>query len=65
MHKIERTSELEWGIWRLVIANVATLSELKTVYTVEDLYDLHEALDIKQALEEESNEKSSKRSPKR
>ena len=58
MAKIARESELDWMIWRPVLAKVVTLQELKTSYTLSDLCDLHEALDIKQDLEEEASKKA-------
>jgi hypothetical protein len=58
MAKIARESDLDWMLWRPVLAKVVSLEELKTSYTLRDLWDLHEAMDIKQALEDEANKKA-------
>ena len=44
-------------IWRPVIADFASISDVLSM-SVEQLYDLHEALDIKEALEKEAYERS-------
>lgn len=39
-------TNLEWPIWRVVMSRYATLRELSEVYTLDDLADFHEAIDI-------------------
>lgn len=46
-------------LWRPVIADMASISEVYSM-SVEQLYDLHEALDIKEALEKEAQEAAKK-----
>lgn len=38
-------------IWRPVIAGYGTLHEVKHLWTIDDLMDAHEALDIKEEAE--------------
>lgn len=42
-----------------------TLTELETSYSVEDLYDLHEAMEIQEALQEEAMNKNKPKSTKK
>jgi hypothetical protein len=39
-------------IWRLVLANVATLKEIETYYDIVDVWDANEALDLKEEAEQ-------------
>jgi len=39
-------------IWRLVLAHIATLEEIGRSWSINDLMDAHEALDIQQEAEE-------------
>lgn len=39
-------AHLDWFTWRLVLANAATLMELDTYWSVVDMMDAHEALDL-------------------
>ena len=48
---------LDWFIWRLVISGKATKEELETQYTILDMLDLHDALD----LDREATEKAMKK----
>lgn len=41
-------------LWRIVLEGKATLKELEEYYSFQDLLDFHEALDIRDALEEEA-----------
>jgi len=45
---------LSWLIWRLVVNNVATLKEIETYYDLVDVFDAHDALDVKEELEHKS-----------
>lgn len=38
-------------VWRLVINKIATLKELETVYTVEDILLANQALDMQQEID--------------
>jgi len=42
---------IDWAVWRVVLAQVATLREIEEHWTINDLADANEALDIKQELE--------------
>ena len=37
---------IDWYLWRPVLARVATLTEIETRWSLSDLADAHEALDI-------------------
>jgi hypothetical protein len=39
-------------LWRLVLEGVATLEEIERHWSINDLYDAHEALDIRAEQEE-------------
>lgn len=52
-------------IWRPVLAQVATLHEILTYWTITELYDCHEALDIKTEAEEYYLEKNKPKKGKR
>ena len=41
----------QWPAWRLVHAGWATLTELRTTWTLGDLFDANHALDAAQAAE--------------
>lgn len=45
-------SNIEWSIWRPVTAKIATLAEIETHWSIDDLADANEALDIKAEAEE-------------
>lgn len=49
--------EVDWLIWRIVVAKMATLEEIDTHWTVDDLMDAHDALDIEMELLERSKKK--------
>jgi hypothetical protein len=38
-------------VWRLVISKIATLKELETIYTVEDILLANQALDMQQEID--------------
>jgi hypothetical protein len=42
---------LVWPVWRLVIARVATLTEIREHWSLIDVADANEVLDIKEELE--------------
>jgi len=44
-------------LWKPVITGMASYSDIMNM-TVSDLYDLHEVMDIKEALEREAQEVS-------
>jgi hypothetical protein len=39
---------VDWFIWRPIIAKVTTLREIEESWSIDDLLDAHEALDIQQ-----------------
>lgn len=51
---------MRWDIWRLVIADpqVASLHEIKTYWTICDLLEANEALDIREEMHEEAAERA-------
>lgn len=49
---------LSWVIWRPILEGVTTLREIETHWNLCDLFDAHEALDIKTDLEREAAEKA-------
>jgi hypothetical protein len=54
----------EWVLWRLVMAKVATLEELRTTYSLADVLKLNSLLDMKEDIERcvtEEAERASKR----
>jgi len=42
----------EWEAWRLVVLKVATLTELNTTWSLEDIEKANAVLEIKDAIEE-------------
>ncbi len=42
---------MNFAVWRVVLEGVATLQEIETHWSIDDLADAHEALDLKTALE--------------
>lgn len=53
---------MNFAVWRIVLDGVATLQEIETWWSIDDLADAHEALDVKAAIEIAVNNKSRKRS---
>ncbi len=49
---------MNFAIWRLVLDRVATLQEIETHWSIDDIADAHEALDVKAAIELAVNQKS-------
>ena len=47
----QKTLNIDMRIYRPVLAGLCSLNELRTVYTLDDLYDFHELLDLKQEAE--------------
>ena len=43
---------IDWSIWRIVLAQIATLKEIETYWSIDDLADANEALDIKAEAED-------------
>ena len=43
------------SIFRLVLANVATLGEIREHYYLSDILDMNEMLDIKSEIEEQAS----------
>ncbi len=41
-------TNINWYVWRPVLERIATLYEVETHWSIDDLADAHEALDIKQ-----------------
>ncbi len=52
-------------IWRPILAQVATLEEIETHYSFDDLLDVNEALDVKHEAEEFYLKKSQDKSKRR
>lgn len=48
---------IKWAWWRPVIEGVATLEEIENAWSVDDLIDAHEALDMKAEIEIEAMKK--------
>lgn len=42
---------IEWSVWRVIIEQVATLREIESYWSIDDLADANEALDIKHEAE--------------
>lgn len=53
-----RLGGVDFTVWRIVLEGVATLQEIETWWSIDDLADAHEALDVKQALEAAALERS-------
>jgi hypothetical protein len=45
--------KVNWFIWRVVLDGVATLQEIETHWSIDDLADAHEALDARDAVRRE------------
>jgi hypothetical protein len=43
-------TNVDWFIYRPIMAGKATLHEVKTILTMVDMLDLHEALDIEEEI---------------
>ena len=37
---------MNWAIWRPVVNGKVTLQEIETYYDVNDMFDLHEVMDL-------------------
>lgn len=48
-------------IYRPVMEGICTLNELRTVYTLSDLHDFHEVLNLKSEAEHLAREESKKK----
>jgi hypothetical protein len=42
---------VNWYLWRPVVERIATLHEIETFWSIDDLADAHEALDIRNEAE--------------
>ena len=49
---------VEWLVWRPIIAKVVTLQELETYYSLTDLMDVHDAIDIDLEIQKKLSEKT-------
>lgn len=47
-----QTIGVDWLIWRVVRSGKGTLTDLKTSWTLHDLFDCHAILDLDDALDE-------------
>jgi len=47
-------------VWRVVLAKIATLSELDTHYSFMDLVHANDALDVQEEMEREAHDKMTK-----
>jgi len=48
-------------VYRPVLEGLCTLNELRTVYSLSDLHDFHEALNLKLEAEHLSNEEANRK----
>lgn len=55
-------TNVDWAIWRPVMEGLDTLVNVQTVWNIDDLFDAHEALDIKAEMEREALEEARRRS---
>jgi len=46
---------VDWFVWRPIVAQIATLEEIERSWSIDDMLDAHEALDIKFEQEEHAN----------
>jgi len=44
---------VDWAIWRPIIAKKTTLEEIERHWSVDDLADCHDAMDIDQEMQEQ------------
>lgn len=49
---------MNWYVFRVVLARVATLTEIRSQWNICDLADMNEALDVKAELEAEQAKKA-------
>lgn len=42
---------VNFAVWRIILEGLATLQEIETHWSIDDLADAHEALDLKATLE--------------
>lgn len=49
---------MNFAVWRLVLDGVATLQEIETWWSIDDLADAHEALDVRASIEAAVNQKN-------
>lgn len=50
-------TDVDLRIWRPVLAQIATLSEIQERWSLDDLLDAHEALDVKAEAEARERER--------
>jgi hypothetical protein len=48
---------ISWYLWRPVVERIATLQEIETYWSIDDLADAHEALDIQYEAQQKIGEK--------
>ena len=53
---VQIPDHLDWLVWRLVLARIATLEEIETYYDLLELLDAHEALDLQEEADAIANE---------
>ncbi|MCK5316397.1 MAG: hypothetical protein KAJ55_00705, partial [Anaerolineales bacterium] len=46
---------IDWFCWRPILAKITTLQEIENHWSLCDILDVHEALDIQQEAEEYAN----------
>ena len=51
-------SSVNWAIWRPVLAGLDTLTNVKYSWSIDDLMDSHEALDIQHETEQAAYERA-------
>lgn len=49
------TIETHWPVWRLVLAKIATLDEIDTSWSIDDVFDANAVLDYQQAAQSIAN----------
>jgi len=55
------SSQVDWFIYRPILAKVTTFSEIDNCLSLCDLLDFHEALDIREEIEAKASRPSRKR----
>jgi len=49
------------AVWRPILAKITTLHEVETYWSIDDLADAHEALDLKADLEKREVERNNRK----
>ena len=49
---------MDWGVWRLIVGKIATLHEVEEHYSVTDILDGNEALDLQMRADHEASKRA-------